>query len=220
MIFSRLLAVLVLLSATAGLVHLRGDHDRVPPSTPLSEFPQQIGPWTGSEMTLDPAVLDILGKGFFLNRRYDPPLAATAESDGNLPVSLFIGYFPTQRTGQSIHSPQNCLPGSGWVFETSGTTQLRGPEGKTLRVGEYLISNGLARAEVLYWYRTHGRSVANDYAAKGYMLMDSIRYNRTDAALIRVVTPLATGEDVAAARLRVIRFSERITPLLPSYIPD
>ena len=44
------------------------------------------------------------------------------------PVSLFIGYFPTQRTGQSIHSPQNCLPGAGWTFASSKTIYLERPE--------------------------------------------------------------------------------------------
>jgi EpsI family protein len=133
---------------------------------------------------------------------------------------LFIGYFPTQRTGQSIHSPQNCLPGAGWSFLSSGVTELTGPGGRKYTVGEYLISDGRSSQEVLYWYRVHGRSIANDYKAKLYTLADSIRYSRTDAALVRIITPVLPDESRAQAHDRAVGFAERIVPLLPAYIPD
>jgi len=163
----------------------------------------------------------VLGKGVFLYRDYRvQPSDVTVSASDRVPISLFIGYFPTQRTGQSIHSPQNCLPGSGFVFLSSGVTDLGDPSGKTYRVGEYLISDGTSTQEVLYWYRVHGRSVANDYKAKLYTLADSIRYSRTDAALIRVITVIAPGEDRMDAHRRAVAFANRIVPLLPAYIPD
>ena len=87
-------------------------------------------------------------------------------------------------------------------------------------MGEYLISNGVATQEVLYWYRVHGRSIASDYTAKAYTLADSIRYSRTDAALIRVITPVEQGEDRMQAHRRAVDFANQIIPLLPAYIPD
>ena len=57
-----------------------------------------------------------------------------------LPIGLFIGYFPTQRTGVTIHSPKNCLPGAGWTFESSQYVNLNDANGKAHRVGEYIIS--------------------------------------------------------------------------------
>jgi EpsI family protein len=56
------------------------------------------------------------------------------------------------------------------------------------------------RQFVIYWYQAHGRSVANEYMAKIYMVADAIRMNRTDGALVRVITPIASSEDIAAAR--------------------
>jgi EpsI family protein len=219
MIFSpRFLAVAVLMSATAVLLHARGDVDRVPPSRPLSELPERIGSRSAIDIPLDPEVLELLGAGTFLNRVYSAQGAGAAGDRS--PIGLFIGYFPTQRSGQSIHSPQNCLPGAGWVFETSGVTDLTDPAGKRYTVGEYLISNGISTQEVLYWYRVHGRSIASDFKAKAYTLADSIRYDRTDAALIRVITPLEPGEDRMQAHLRAVSFADQIVPLLPAYIPD
>ena len=74
--------------------------------------------------------------------------------------------------------------------------------------------------EVLYWYRSHGKNVANDYVAKFQMLKDSILYGRTDAALIRVITPVVQGEPAGAAHNRAIRFTQQLVPLLPAYIPN
>jgi EpsI family protein len=213
--------VVVLMSFTALVLHVRGDVDRVPASTPLSQFPSILGGRTSMDIPLDQEVLQILGKGFFLNRLYvASPNSTPANPGDRASIGLFIGYFPTQRTGQSIHSPQNCLPGAGWTFQSSGVTDLTDPDGKTSSVGEYLITNGSATEEVLYWYQMQGLRIASDYKAKLYTLADSIRYGRTDAALVRVITPVAPGEDRLQAHNRVVAFAEQLSPLLPAYIPN
>ena len=219
-------AALLMLSA-ALLLHLRGDVDRVPPSRPLSEFPMTVGTRTATEIVMDEDVLQNLGKGEFLNRVYiaqppieGSPLPENASIGDRASIGLFIGYFPTQRTGQSIHSPQNCLPGAGWNFESSWITTLTNAAGKKYQVKEFLISNGTSTQEVLYWYQMHGRVIAGDYAAKLYTLADSIRYDRTDAALVRIITPGEPGEDRLQSRARAVRFAEQIAPLLPAYVPD
>ena len=195
----RFWSVVLLMSLTALLLHMRGDVDRVLPSRPLSELPMTIGTRTATDMAMDPDVLQVLGKGDFLNRVYLANLpqqgrTALIDSGEGAPIGLFIGYFPTQRTGQSIHSPQNCLPGAGWSFESSWMTSLTNAAGKRYQVKEYLITDGLSSQEVLYWYQMHGRIIAGDYEAKLYTLADSIRYGRTDAALVRIITPVEPGE--------------------------
>jgi EpsI family protein len=217
--------VICLILATTVVLRVRGDVDRVPVSRPLNELPQTIGPWSSVDVPLDEETLAVLGKGFFLNRVYSPVGPASAAVTGKAlkaaQVGLFIGYFPTQRTGQSIHSPQHCLPGAGWTFEQSGVTSLKnGDGGKDIQVGEYIIANGATKAEVLYWYRSHGRSIANDYTAKLYTLADSIRYSRTDAALIRIVTGVNPGETRLEAHQRAVAFAEQMNPLLPAFIPN
>ena len=209
--------VVVLLGATLCLTELRGDTDRVPYSRPLEELPTEIAGLHSKDIPISPEALAVLGKGFFLNRVYQSESEPGATPA--IPVGLFIGYFPTQRSGQSIHSPQNCLPGSGWSFESSGVTEWSDASGK-YRVGEYLISNGSDRQEVLYWYRSHGRNIANDYVAKARMITDSILYHRTDAALVRITTPLVRGESQADAHNRAIHFTKMVTPLLSAYVPD
>jgi EpsI family protein len=213
--------VALLLLAVAAL-YLRGDGDNVPPSKPLTEFPVAMGNLYSVSMPIDPQALAILGQGFFMNRIFNPPRPepGSASTASTAPVGLFIAYFPTQRTGQSIHSPQNCLPGSGWSFESSGTTELTDATGKTSQVADYIIVNGDHRAEVLYWYQSHGRAIASDYKAKLYMLIDSIRYGRSDAALVRIVTPIQPSENRDAAHMRAVAFAKNLIPMLPTYIPN
>lgn len=109
---------------------------------------------------------------------------------------------------------------SGWVFESSATVDLADAGGKSHRVGEYIIANGASKLFVIYWYQAHGRSIASEYMAKIYMAVDAIRLNRTDGALIRVITPIAPDEDVNASRKRAEAFTQRLAPLLPQFIPE
>jgi EpsI family protein len=218
----KLWVVVLLMLFTAVELHLRGDVDRVPPSRPLSEMPSAIGNRTAVDIPIDAETLAILGKGDFLNRVYLWPRNVPVARPGDYAdIGLYIAYFATQRSGQSIHSPQNCLPGAGWTFQPpSVVTSFTDSTGKEYRVGDYLITNGSATEEALYWYQLHGESIASDYKAKFSTLADSIRYGRTDEALIRIMTPVAPGEDRAEARRRVIGFAQQITPLLPAYVPN
>ena len=224
---ARLWLVLLMMAFTALVLRLRGDVDHVPPSRPLHEFPAIIGTRLATDIPMDPETMQILGKGDFLDRLYQPPppspgstAQAVVDADMRASVGLFIGYFPTQRTGQSIHSPQNCLPGAGWTFLSSWVTDLINAAGQKYQVKEYLITDGTSTQEVLYWYQMHGRIIAGDYTAKLYTLADSIRYGRTDAALIRIITPVEPGEDRLQSRARAVRFAEQIAPLLSAYVPD
>ena len=217
----RLWIIVLLMSFTAFILHVRGDVDKVPPSRPLSQLPETLANRTAVDVPIDQETLAILGKGDFLNRLYLPPRNAAVSRPGDLAeIGLYIAYFPTQRTGQAIHSPQNCLPGAGWTFLSSGVTRFTDATGRSYSVGEYLITNGTSTDEALYWYQLHGESIASDYKAKLYTVADSIRYGETDEALIRIMTPVVPGEERQAARDRAINFAKQITPLLPAYVPS
>jgi EpsI family protein len=217
----RLWLVVLMMFATALVLHVRGDVDRVPPSLPLKELPTTLGTRTSVDIPIDAETLAILGKGDFLSRVYSPPHNIPAKKPGDhAEIGLYIAYFPTQRSGQSIHSPQNCLPGAGWTFQTSGTTSFTDSTGKEFTVGDYLITNGNVTEEALYWYELHGESIASDYRAKIYTLADSIRYGRTDEALIRIMTPVGPSEARADAHDRAVAFAREIAPLLPAYVPN
>jgi EpsI family protein len=208
----RLVVVLSIIVGTAVFLQAHRSAETIPRSAPMSTFPITVGEWSGRDVPINAEALSVLGPGDFLNRIYYSKRNAA-------PVSLFIGYFPSQRTGDTMHSPKNCLPGSGWTFASSGTTEISEP-GRPMRVGRYIIAKGNERQFVLYWYQAHGRAVASEYWAKVYLVTDSIRMNRTDGSLVRVITPMPPGEDEKSAEARASEFAREIAPSLSRYIPE
>ena len=57
-------------------------------------------------------------------------------------------------------------------------------------MNRYVVQKGDAKSLVLYWYQSRDRVVASEYNAKGYVMLDALRDNRTDSALIRVIVPV------------------------------
>jgi EpsI family protein len=92
--------------------------------------------------------------------------------------------------------------------------------GKTHLIGEYVIANEDNRQFVIYWYQAHGRSVSNEYMAKIYLVSDAIRMNRTDGALVRVITPIRPSVQLSEAKLLAEAFVRELFPALPRFIPD
>lgn len=208
----RFWTVAALLASTVVILYARASSDVVPPREPLAQVPDTITGWTGRDLPIDQETLDVLGNGDFLSRNY-------IQKGQPAPIDLFIGYFPTQRSGSTIHSPKNCLPGSGWMFDSSRYLDLKDAQGKAHRVGEYVISDGQAREFVIYWYEAHGRSVASEYWAKIYLVADAMRMNRTDGALVRIITPIVPGEGESQARARAEGFAAQLAPMLTRFIP-
>jgi EpsI family protein len=208
----RFWSVALLLAATALLLHVHANHEVIPVSEPLANIPRELGGRLGTDVPIDQETLDVLGVGDFSSRTYDQV--------GQPAVGLFIGYFPTQRTGVTIHSPKHCLPGAGWTFESSQYVEVTDVAGRPHRVGEYIIANGESRQFVIYWYQAHGRSVANEYMAKMYLVTDAMRMNRTDGALVRIITPIDASGGTAAAKERAEAFTAQLAPLLPRFIPN
>jgi hypothetical protein len=61
--------------------------------------------------------------------------------------------------------------------------------------------------------------VASEYWAKYYLVSDSVRMNRSDGALVRLMTPMLDGESPDAAQTRMMNLGSQFLPLLESYIP-
>jgi EpsI family protein len=208
---TRVLTVGALLALTAIVLDRHDQPERNPPSTALAEFPYQLGSWSGVDLPISDEVRQVLGPGDFLNRGYSTP-------DGSF-ADLFIAYFPSQRTGDTIHSPKNCLPGAGWVPLESGRLTMPGGDHRPITINRYVVAKGEAQQLVLYWYQAHNRVTASEYWAKWYLISDSIRLNRSDGALVRIMAPRADHEDMEAVQLRALDFIGEIEPLLDSYIP-
>lgn len=175
----------------------------------LAALPYALDDWKGREAApLADDVVATLGVDDYVNRRY--------MSTSGLPVGLYVGYYTSQRQGDTIHSPQNCLPGAGWRPVDSGYMNID-TNGRTLEVNRYVIQKGLDRQVVLYWYQGRGRVVANEYANKALLMFDAARFNRTGGGLVRVIAPVVTTAEAATGQLTA--FVATLFPHLDKHLP-
>ena len=216
----RFILAAALIAATGGLLQARGRHEIIPNRAPLKTFPAQLGPWSSEDIPIEKEVLDVLGPGSFLLREYTPDASNANAAHADDPnINLFIAYFPSQRAGDTIHSPKHCLPGAGWLPIDSSRVTLSLPGHEPFPTNRYVIARGGARELVMYWYWAHDRGVASEYWAKFYLVADSIRMNRSDGALVRITTDMYPGESADAAQQRIMPFANEIAPQLDTYIP-
>ncbi len=172
--------------------------------SPLDQtIPKQIGEYVAHDSQLSEQQLRIAGVSDYLMRTY----RAGPDSATGAWFSLYVGYYDQQSQGNTIHSPKNCLPGSGWEPLASRTVELP-LSGESVAVNRYILQRDDERALVLYWYQGRGRVQANEYTVKFELLRDSALRGRSDEALVRVVVPIAESEeaafDIAARAARAI----------------
>ena len=208
----RFLAAALLIVAAALFLHARTSNEVFPARLPLKQFPAQLGVWAGTDVAIDKEVLEVLGPGDFLLRVYQDPGKTRY-------IDLFLAYFRSQRAGDTIHSPKNCLPGAGWSQIDSRRIIISTPGHEPFPATRYVIAKGDFRQVVLYWYWAHDRGIASEYWAKFYLVADSIKMNRSDGSLVRITTPLYPNETADDAQRRLLPFVDEVVPQLQTYVP-
>lgn len=217
---TRLLIVTAFLLATAAYLSSASRAEPLLERESLSTCPVNISDWSGRRAeNFDEKTLAELGVDDYLNRVY--------LNKSGKPVGLYVGYYGSQRQGDTMHSPLNCLPGAGWSPVQNDRMALQVPTAadstvapgeRSIEINRYVIQKGLDRQVVLYWYQSHGRVVASEYWGKIYMVLDAIRINRTDGALVRVTAPIAASQE--DAERDAVAFVRVLFPLLDRYLPS
>jgi exosortase D (VPLPA-CTERM-specific) len=209
-----LIAGLVLVGATgvAG-VFISSRIELYPDRAGFSSFPTALGDWRGRPSSLDPQVERGLGVTDYILSDY-------RGSDGRS-VNFYVAYYASQRNGLSPHSPSVCIPGNGWQITKFERITYRSETGNlSFPMNRAVIANGSNRELVYYWFEQRGQKVANEWLSKYLLLKDAIFRNRTDGALVRLITPIYPGEDESNAERRIRIFTEQATPRLTEYLPS
>jgi EpsI family protein len=208
---ARVLALALLLQAVA--YYAVASRQELTPAAPvLSDFPRVSNGWqVEREYAIEKEVQDVLKADDTLNRVY-------VNSDRTANASLFIAYFKTQRFGQAPHSPKNCLPGSGWLPTEDGRIPVSTPgQDAPIVVNKYVIERGDQKSLVLYWYQSHNRVIAGEFAAKFWLVADAVRYRRSDTALVRVIVQV--NKDTATAEATALEFVRATYPDIVGRLP-
>jgi len=210
--FARLAASCALLGAALLVLQFRSAGEAVPLRKSLDAFPVAVGDWqVQAAASLDPEVLNLLKVNDYVLQRY--------VDGGGRSLWLYVAYWATQRKGGAqIHSPRNCLPGSGWEPVEASKLVIPLAASPSITVNRYLIQKDRSRQVVLYWYHSQGTDVAGEVQAKIAMVKNAFLNNRTDGALIRISAPVQ--DTIQETIERLIQYVQTVYPILGEYLPD
>jgi len=205
----RLLIVAAWMVAAGGFLRVVAAADLVPEASGLRALPLQIDDWRGHDLgRFDRDTEAVLQADDYLLRRY------TREG---VPVDLFVAYYATQRSGHTIHSPLNCLPGTGWEWVDRRRERISVGPGREIDINGNVARKSGEQSLVYYWYQSHGRATASEYRNKLLLVQDALTLHRSDGALVRVTAPvlprLARSADLAA-------FIRALYPILARHLPE
>jgi exosortase D (VPLPA-CTERM-specific) len=208
----QMLVALVLLAASASIAHSVNFREKVPANRPFAQFPLQLSNWQGVRVAMQQEYLDVLKFDDYLMMDYRNPAGQT--------VSFYTAYYGSQAKGESIHSPATCLPGNGWIFEESGTVGIPLAAGAgTIRVNRAFMQKTGVKELTYYWFPQHGRVLTSLSQLKLSTFWSALTSRRTDAALVRIITPVYENEQLADAEARLQGFTREIAPVLAQFLP-
>jgi EpsI family protein len=206
---SRFVIVYILLAVTALYINLHADA-AVLMNKPFSAFPVQVQGWhLLSEAQFSQSILDVLRPTDYLSRIY-----GVGDGKG---AQLYIGYHSGAKGEGGIHSPKNCLPGSGW-YEASSKRSSLDVGGKKVHLVQAVYQKGESKELFIYWFQVQGKTLSDEYSLKLAEITNSMLHRRKDAAFVRVSVPFEGDEEAALAT--GTKFVRDFYPLIQDFLPS
>lgn len=216
----RLFAPAALLLSGCLLTASARRQERVNLEQPLRSMPLALAGFSGMEREIGEQERKVAGMSDYVFRVF-------GEDSANV-FSVYVGYYESQTTGKTIHSPRNCLPGAGWQTVESGKRSLD-VHGQPVTVNRYILANGPTQAIVYYWYQGRGRVASSEYQVKWDLLRDAATRGRTEEALVRIMVPIASSRGFSAAEwqerqakadLLATRIASELVPRVERVLPS
>ena len=187
--------------------------EKMPIAKSFDSFPMQVGEWIGQREGMEQKFIDALNLSDYIIVNF--------RNQSGKSVSFYVAYYESQRKGESIHSPETCLPGGGWVFNHSGvaTLPLKNHNPVEMAVNRVFMQKGGYRQLSYFWFPQRGRILTRLYQLKLYNFWDALTRQRTDGALVRLVTPVGEMESAVDADRRLLGFVQDVVPVLDVFLP-
>jgi exosortase D (VPLPA-CTERM-specific) len=183
---------------------------------PFVLFPKTLGDWqqVGSARALTADVEDALNADDYHSVYF-------STGDGSPEVELFMAWYQDQTRG-GVHSPEVCLPGSGWEIAWLERTDITDRIGADthFELNRAIIQKGETRMMVFYWFQQRERRLAWDVEAKFWLMVDGIATGRKDGAMVRLTTLIDRNETDEQAEARLMGLLEELVVPLPRFVPE
>jgi EpsI family protein len=177
-----------------------------PPPVDIMQLPLNLGDYRGveqkinSDITEGTAVTDDRSI-IYMNSSYSP-------------IHMYLGYYRTKRNQSAfVHSPDSCLPGSGWKTLKREIIPLDAGKSKN-KVIKYVSEMGATRQILITWIQS-GKITATDHRQ---MILNAL-YNSMyklqfdDATKVMISTVIGSGETEKEAQKRLLDFVHKFYPV-------
>jgi hypothetical protein len=218
-----LIAVLGLLALTAGLLDRLKRHQALGrpgvKTQALADskrlqicLPEQVLDYTSEPVETDQTALDMLPKDTSLGQR-------TYRAPDGFGVGLGVVLMGSDRT--SLHPPQFCLRGSGWVIQKTEeeTVPMTLPKEYSLPVTKLTLVPepgspvGDRRRLYVYWFVADNEYTRDHYQRMWWMFRDQVTTGVLQRwAYITYITECAPGQETAAF--------ERLKKMIAASVPE
>lgn len=206
------IVAVVSLLLTLGISHGVEVHERIPINKSFAEFPLKIGEWQGTPQTMEQEFIDTLHFNDYIIMNY-------RNREGQ-DINFYVAYYESQRKAEATHSPETCLPGGGWTFEQSGTVVFPLSDGRMMKTNRAFIGKNGVKQLTYFWFPQRGRILTSLVQVKIYCFWDALTRQRTDGALVRIITSVYPNEDVKYAEARLQGFTKQVVPVLNQFLPQ
>jgi exosortase D (VPLPA-CTERM-specific) len=205
------LAGISIIAATLVISHTVEFREKIPVNKSFTQFPLKIGEWQGTSQTMDKEFIDLLHFTDYIMVNY--------RNGKGQDVEFYVAYYESQSKARATHSPETCLPGGGWTFEQSGIAKFALNNGQMLQTNRAFIGKSGVKQLTYFWFPQRGRVLTSLTQVKLYSFWDALTRQRTDGALVRIITPLYPHEDIKEAESRLQGFTKQVVPVLNEFLP-
>jgi EpsI family protein len=177
----------------------------------LASLPLDLGDWSGRDELLDADIVERAQTTEYLNRIYE------SRNQPGESVRLWLNY---SHEGTNLrHTPEICLPSSGWTKIESQTRVLEVPSGggQSILVTRLAYGRGELVEHVGFWYYIFGEGGLENYVRRLPITSRSShgRTTRGSSMTIEVFYPGDRDPDGEALRSFAQELAKALEPMLP-----
>lgn len=163
---------------------------------------------------------DSLESGFYKDPNAQVQLSRTYSATGEPPVEVYVGFRGRQQGEKQLQSPKLQIP-YGWNYVWIEPAQLPASGANaSLNANWMLMQSNNIRYLVLYWYQVGESTFSGELKKRLAVVRNTIFRRRSDAAVVRLATPLPDLDKLDHAKSRLAGFAAELYPNLLRVLPQ
>jgi len=209
---SKELIISIVCLVIAGLMIKLIPSSTITPKTALlRDSLNNIEGWTNSGFDpLEEQIIDVLYLDDYVNMNF---------SNGKEIISLYVGYYLSNKKVGAAHDPLVCFPGQGWKISNKSTEKLQltsfGDESISYSI--MVGSLGQQKELIVYWFQAYDTANNSTLSQKLSLLFNRILHKGEDNAFVRLTIPL-NDRSVLECKHIVDNFIKNFHPVFIEYI--